>query len=383
METISIILPIYNVGNYLARCLDSLLSQNYPQVEIILVNDGSKDDSLAICQQYAAKDSRIVIIDKENEGVAIARNVGMEAATGEYITFVDPDDWVEPEMYQSLMTHLKKWDAPICLCNFYKDTKRKSQPKLFEFENECLENEEIAEKLINDMIGMPDLLPKYGMVMGSVWRGLYNRQFIEENHLRFVPKLTIMEDLVFMVQVLLKCQKVAIDSGVWYHYVQHASSALHSYNHQLWEDQVVVYEHLERSLQEANLEDEMRNRLDFRYIGMVLTAIKNETYMRKDGDFRDTIMHIKEIFMDDTLRCVLERVKPIQVEKNTEKELSQKQQTPKKSKLKKVTKVKVERSKERSKKEKTTKKKTSETIRNKRKTRATSLYKESKDRYNE
>lgn len=323
METISVILPIYNVEKYLEKCLESLLAQTYEALEIILVNDGSKDRSLEICKAYEAKDSRIKVIDKPNEGVALTRNRGLEVATGDYIAFVDPDDWVEPEMYASLMRQIKKWESPVCLCNFFKDTKRRSQAKCFEFEDEMLEGEAIIEKLINDMIGMSDLLPKYTMIMGSVWRGLYKRSFIEAHAIQFVPKLSIMEDLVFMVQVLLKCvssgERIAIDRNAWYHYVQHPNSALHSYNEQLWEDQLVVYEQLEKSLKEANLEEAMRNRLDIRYIGMVLTAIKNETYARKEGDLKESISRIKEIFQDDTLKCVLERVKPIQVEKSSEK----------------------------------------------------------------
>lgn len=379
METISVILPIYNAGRYLAVCLDSLIEQTYKQLEMILVNDGSMDNSLEICKAYAERDSRIMIIDKENEGVAIARNVGLEAATGEYVAFVDPDDWVEKEMYESLLAWLKKWASPICLCNFYKDTKRRSFPKCFDFKDEVLEGEAIVEKLVNGMIGVPDLLPKNTMVMGSVWRGLYKRSFIEENNLRFVPKLTIMEDLVFMVQVLLKCEKVAIDQGIWYHYVQHASSALHRYNHQLWEDQLVVYEQLEHSLLAANLlEEEMRNRLDFRFIGMVLTAIKNETYARKEGDFRDTMAHIKEIFTDDTLKCVLERVKPIQVEKGPEKAgltkfFDEESTYPIHS---------IQKGDSHQTILKKNKKKRNPVVKSRRKSPAASLYKESKDEYN-
>lgn len=348
METISIIVPIYNVEKYLARCIESLIAQTYTQLEIILVNDGSRDSSLEICQEYAARDSRIVVIDKENEGVAIARNTGIDRAKGEYVAFIDPDDWVEAEMYGSLLNQIKKWQSPICLCNFYKDTKRRSVPKLFEFKDEILKDEEIQEQLINNMIGMPDLLPKYVYVMGSVWRGLYSRNFLNENDLRFVPKLTIMEDLVFMVQVLLKCHKVAIDQGVWYHYVQHASSTLHSYNGQLWEDQLVVYELLEESMAKANLEEKMRNRLDIRYIGMVLTAIKNETYTRKEGDLKDTISNIKGIFNDQTLKDVLERVKPIQVEKVVEK-VVEKENRPSKKVGEKIKKTRDRKNKEQSK----------------------------------
>ena len=322
VETISVIVPIYNVEKYLANCLDSLLAQRHTELEVILVNDGSKDHSLEICHAYAEKDKRIVVIDKVNEGVSIARNTGLEVATGDYVAFIDPDDWVEPETYASMLSQLKKWESPICLCNFYKDTRKRSQPKCFNFTSEVLEGEEVREQLINNMIGMPDLLPKYVYVMGSVWRGLYSRSFLNYHNLRFVPKLTIMEDLVFMVQTLLKCDKVAIDQGIWYHYVQRATSTLHTYNGQLWEDQLLVYELLEQSLKEAKLEGDMRNRLDLRYIGMVLTAIKNEAYIKKNGDFKDTMAHIKEIFTDETLKNVLERVKPIQVEKAAEKNVT-------------------------------------------------------------
>ena len=358
MEKISIILPIYNVDKYLATCLESLLVQTHKEIEMILVNDGSKDNSLEICKEYAEKDSRIIIINKENEGVAIARNIGLEVATGKYVAFVDPDDWVEPLMYESLLKQIKKWDAPICLCNFYRDTKRRSQPKHFEFNEEVLIEDAIIEKLLNDMIGISDLLPKHNMIMGSVWRGIYERSFLEQHGIKFVPNLTIMEDLVFMVQALLKCTKVAIDQGIWYHYVQHPHSALHSYNQKLWEDQLLVYKHLEKSLIEANLEQEMRNRLDIRYIGMVLSAIKNETYVKKDGDFRESILRIRDIFSDDTLKMVLERVKPIQVERSLERNI----------KVKDREDVGQYSSQGEKKKEKTP---------------ITSLYKERLDRYNE
>ncbi|WP_410497144.1 glycosyltransferase [Cellulosilyticum sp. ST5] len=315
VEVISIIVPIYNIEKYLSRSIESLINQTYPHLEIILVNDGSKDNSLAICEAYAKKDRRIVVIDKVNEGVSIARNTGLEAATGTYVGFIDPDDWVEPTMYEKLYKQIKKWDSPVCLCNYFKDTKKKSSPKVFSFKDEVLEDKVIIEKLVNNMVGMPDLMPTYVCVMGCVWRGLFKKEFLDTNQLRFAPGVSIMEDLVFMVQTLLKCQSVAIEQGVYYHYVQNPSSTLHTYNKKLWEDQIKVYELLEKSFIESHLEEEMRNRLDFRYIGMVLSAIKNETYMKKDkdSDLKDTVAHIKQICQDEKLKFVLERVKPIQV----------------------------------------------------------------------
>ena len=319
MEKVSVIVPVYNVEKYLSKCLDSVLSQTYPHIEVILINDGSKDRSLSICQEYAAKDERIRVIDKENEGVSIARNTGIEAATGEYIAFIDPDDWVEPEAYEAMINQLKKWEADICLCNFYRDTKRRSQPKRFDFDEEILVDNEIIELLVNDMIGMGDLLSKYTYIMGSVWRGVYKKSFLDEHALRFTPKVTVMEDLVFMVQTLLKCHRVAIDHGLRYHYLQHASSTIHSYNEKMWEDLLVVYRQLEESIREANLEEKMRNRLDYRYIGMIFAAIKNETFVKKDSDFKDTVVRMMDIFTDNNLKTVLERVKPIQVEEKKTK----------------------------------------------------------------
>lgn len=359
MDKVSVIVPIYNAEKYLDKCLKSILGQTYSNIEVILVNDGSKDNSLSICRHYEKLDKRICVIDTVNEGVAIARNKGMEAASGSYLAFIDPDDWIEPEMYEKLVSQAKLYDAPICLCNFYRDTRRRSQPKCFEFEEEVLIGDEIIDKLVNGMIGMSDLLTKYDYIMGSIWRGIYEKQFIDAHEIRFVPKLTIMEDLVFMVQALLKCGRVAIDHGVRYHYVQHASSTLHTYNERMWEDQLVVYELLEESIREAHLEEQMRNRLDYRYLGMIFNAIRNETFVKPDGDFKETLTRMMDIFKDSTLKTVLERVKPIQVERTSKPEKVKE----KKNKARKVKKTILKKEK--------------------REGSFASLYKERLDRYNE
>lgn len=322
MDCISIIVPIYNAEQYLEKCLESILNQTYQRLEVILVNDGSKDNSLEICKAYAAKDSRIVVIDKQNAGVALARNTGLKIATGKYIGFVDPDDWLELDMYEKLYQGIKKSSYPICLCNYSKDTKKRSAAKKFGFKETQLDAQMVRKKIIPDMIGMDDLIPRYDYIMGCVWRGLFERKFLEENHLRFEPGITIMEDLVFMVQALLKCEGVQIETGVYYHYFQNPKSILHSYNEKIWEDQVRVHHLLETSIREAGMEDEVRNRLDLRYIGMVLVALRNEALVKNDKELKERFVNVKEICTDDKLKVVLERVKPIQmpIVKDEEKE---------------------------------------------------------------
>ena len=115
-DTVSIIVPIYNKEKYLEKCLDSILGQTYRDLEIILVDDGSTDNSLAICQRYAEKDPRIKIYHKPNGGVSSARNLGLEKSTGKYISFVDPDDFIHSEFIERLEMMLVQSDAEIAYC---------------------------------------------------------------------------------------------------------------------------------------------------------------------------------------------------------------------------------------------------------------------------
>lgn len=319
MKLVSIIVPIYNVEKHLRKCLDSLINQTLKQIEIILINDGSKDNSLEICLEYARQDNRIKVIDKVNEGVSVARNTGLDIAEGDYIGFVDPDDWIEPEMYESMYLKARNSIYPICICNYYKDTKSSSSPKLFKFrdvglqQKESLSRKEVEEYILPPMIGMDDILPKTNSyIMGCVWRCLYSRDFIEKHQLRFEKGITIMEDLVFNVEALLKSSGICIDEGVWYHYVQHNTSVLHAYNKSMWTDQMHVHELLEKHLREAGLEDEMRNRLDMRYIGMAFSAIYNEINRGSENNIRERLNEVMIICKDEKFKVSLERAKPLQ-----------------------------------------------------------------------
>ena len=120
-STISIIVPVYKVEPYLRKCVDSILAQTYKNLEIILVDDGSPDNCPALCAQYAKEDPRVRVIHKENGGVSTARNAGLDAATGEYVTFVDSDDWIDPDMYVSMMTRIREYGCDAVLCDCLKE----------------------------------------------------------------------------------------------------------------------------------------------------------------------------------------------------------------------------------------------------------------------
>ena len=118
---ISIIIPVYNAEKYISRCLDSVITQDYTNLEIICINDGSKDKSLAILQDYAQKDSRIIVISQSNQGAASARNYGLSVATGKYISFIDADDWVRADYLESLYKLQKSESADMVICEYEKN----------------------------------------------------------------------------------------------------------------------------------------------------------------------------------------------------------------------------------------------------------------------
>lgn len=315
MDLVSIIVPIYNVEKYLLKCLESILGQTMKNIEVILINDGSKDKSLSICHEYANQDNRIQVIDKVNEGVAAARNTGLERASGNYVGFVDPDDWIEPEMYESMYNKLAHSEHNLCLCNYYKDDRLVSYPKVLKIKKDSLDKQEVIDEIIASMIGIDDLMPKYKYIMGCVWRCLYKKDFIDQYELRFKKGVSIMEDLVFTIEALLKSDGLCIDHGIWYHYRRNPKSILHSYNPNMWEDQIYVHRLLEELLQEAGLEDYMLNRLDLRYIGMAFCAIYNETSKSdKENKIKITekMTKVRQIGNDKRFKTALKRVKPIQ-----------------------------------------------------------------------
>ena len=126
-EVVSIIIPIYNVEAYLRQCLETVIHQTYPNLEIILVNDGSPDQSEEICKEFFRKDARIRYVRQENGGLSAARNTGIELATGDYLTFIDPDDWVTEDYVEVLYRQLKKYDADVSVANYnlYDDSSSK------------------------------------------------------------------------------------------------------------------------------------------------------------------------------------------------------------------------------------------------------------------
>lgn len=210
-ELISVIIPIYNVEKYLKTCIESVIQQTYKNLEIILVNDGSTDNCLNICNKYKAKDSRIKVINKKNGGLADARNVGLENSTGIYIAFVDSDDFIEKDMYEMLYKELEDNRADIAGCDYYiYHTLKNSKSDIITKEKEIMTTEEALIKM-NQLRG-------FGI---SACNKLYRKEIFKE--IRF-PVGRISEDWFIMYKILDKAKKIVYNPVAKYYYRQRTGS---------------------------------------------------------------------------------------------------------------------------------------------------------------
>ena len=212
---ISIIVPIYNVELYLQRCLDSIVNQSYTNLEIILVNDGSQDNCPQICDEYAAKDNRIVVIHKENGGLSDARNAGLEICRGEYISFVDSDDWINNEYIENLIRPTQDETYDFIISDYSVSTNKATPPHLFCKEGPILGNTAIVSTYCQQ---------KYPP---SAWAKLYNHSFIEKNHFRFHRGL-LFEDQLWSCSLASSATRIYIIHKPSYHYTIRVNSIMQS-----------------------------------------------------------------------------------------------------------------------------------------------------------
>lgn len=202
---VSVIVPVYNAEKYLASCLDSILHQSLKEIEVICINDGSEDGSLKILEQYALQDKRVHIIDQENQGVSVARNNGIKQAQGEYIGFVDSDDWIDTDFYEKLYQTAEKTGVDIIACGIIYHGWRKTKTMLHADVNQAADN----LKDICALFHIPTL--------NYIWNKIYKCDWIKANKLYF-PEQTTYEDMYWSCQVMERAQKAALICGPNYHY---------------------------------------------------------------------------------------------------------------------------------------------------------------------
>ena len=206
---ISIIVPVYNVENYLKKCIDSIIAQTYHNLEIILVNDGSTDLSGQICNECAKRDSRIHVYYKENGGLSSARNFGIEKSNGDYIGFVDSDDYIAEDMYDFLLNEINRHDTDMAICGVGDIYNGKLiEPK------KCVSFQSPPEEVIKFVL-------EAEVISVQAWNKLYKKSLFD--YIRF-PVGKTAEDAFVMIEILDKCRRIAVNTSVKYYYVHRKNS---------------------------------------------------------------------------------------------------------------------------------------------------------------
>lgn len=207
MEKVSVIVPVYNCEKYIERCINSLLAQSYKVHEIILVNDGSVDDSLTVCKSFEEKFDNVIVLSQENKGVSCARNLGIEYATGDYLIFCDGDDYVKEDYVEKLVCAIEHVD--IAACGYIR-------------EGECSKDFQLLNDVDVHQFYYHILCTPY--ITGACWNKIFRRELIGK--LRFQPGLSIGEDMLFVFQYLQNCKTIKYTKDLCYVYVLNQDSAL-------------------------------------------------------------------------------------------------------------------------------------------------------------
>lgn len=237
---ISVVVPVYNVEKYIGQCLDSLVTQTLKEIEIICINDGSKDYSLKILREYEAKDSRIRVIDKQNEGISAARNQGISLANGEYISFIDSDDWVDKNYLAELYSAAKKYNSDIACSSIIRVTGNRKRNKLIYTKEEFSRDSDKKNELTN------------APIYSYVWNKIYKRDKLVASNVKF-PVGRVYEDVIWCIKAIYYLDGVVTVPGSVYYYRKNPTSIMSTKSEQNARDYAISEKEMLEFAKEKNL----------------------------------------------------------------------------------------------------------------------------------
>lgn len=290
MPLVSVVVPIYNVENYLSNCLESIMKQTMKDIEIILVNDGSTDGSGEICKKYADKDNRIKYVKQRNQGVSAARNTGMDIAIGDYILFVDSDDELNIEMIDKLYEDIEKNHADIAVC------KIKRVKKQEEILQEKAEKAEIYSMLQEE--ALKSYLTESKLEIG-VWNKLFRKSVIE--NLRYYVGRKMNEDKFFAFESIMNAEKITYRDETLYYYYERDNSATTQKFDTKWFDNIFFAEKIYEIVADKKpmLEAEARYQMLMTKYYLILKMKRNRAENSYQHEYRSLMDDIKKIKIGD------------------------------------------------------------------------------------
>ena len=271
--SLSIIIPVYNNECYVQATLESVLAQTYRDMEVIVIDDGSTDRSLNICQKIAAQDGRIRVIHKENGGVSSARNRGLDEAQGEYISFIDGDDCIDPQLYEIMIGVLEGEKVDLVNCRVIKEDSYERTP---------------YEVGIVEVSDLPvNYLSKKGYFIDSSLNKVYRRALIGET--RFNEKLAYSEDKLFVTEIILKARTMALVSNAFYHYIQHKDSLSWQDTEAVWEGNFKVHERIYRRMEADGIIGAVLDSAFRGYVRSIIALLRYDIKHRRKDSYNQTL----------------------------------------------------------------------------------------------
>ena len=288
MKKISIIVPCYNVERYLDRCLNSIVNQTLRDIQIILVDDLSPDNVPIMCDEWKKKDDRIIVIHKEkNEGLGFARNTGLQHATGEFVAFIDSDDFVELKMFETLYETAKENHSDVVLCNmcFYNKTGKTKKRYDVRQKTSFVGRSNVDQFLLNMVAPLPEESKDVKYMM-SVWHGIYNREIITSNNITFLSEREfVSEDLLFDICLFPCVNNVIFIPDCFYFYCINENSLTHTYSKDKYEKMKTFLDKTKSMLSSIYEEEKYLlhfERLCFLYLRIYLRHADNNVFSVKE-----------------------------------------------------------------------------------------------------
>ena len=305
MDLISVIIPVYNVQKYLTRCVESVRNQTYKNLEIILVDDESPDECPRMCDEYCMTDHRIKVVHKKNGGLGFARNSGLEVTSGEYVTFIDSDDWISPSHIENLHTEAVKTQADVVIgghTSVLANGTMILRPN--ELDSGLYEGERIRSEILLPLIGADVDFPRDVQINSSSCMNLYKTWILREHSIRFISeKFAVAEDLYFNVDFFFHARRIAVTDELGYYYFENAGSISRKYDPKRFERTINFYKTIRQQVEKYGLSGESRHRLERSYFLKIRVAVRH--IVGSELKFSQKIRQIRGILDHEITREVL------------------------------------------------------------------------------
>lgn len=302
-KKISVVVPVYNVGKYLKRCIDSILFQTYGNLEIILVNDGSTDNSKAICESYLKLDKRIKLLNKENAGLGMARNTGIEHATGDIILFIDGDDYIADDMIESLYSDMLENEADTCVGSFTRSYENRIEPQPNPSAPKLFVDKEVRQELLVRMIGKGKVDDYIEM---SACKVLFSMDIIRKFNIQFKSeRIFISEDLIFGTDYYSHASRVFLSENVGYFYCFNEGSLTTKYRPDRFKKQKELYLEMVERTKKLGIYEEAKYRNMAMFASISRYCLKVEQKFSIPNGKKNALKNMNEICSDSLLQDVI------------------------------------------------------------------------------